>query len=202
MKLDLLVKIFLLITVFFAGGVLLASAAGYGFVSFETIKNVNTFVIWDNARVDGKGLDFANSANPIETGTLNIGTKDIYLKKFIGFGCGTNYAVSQECNTILGDAGGGTFIKAKKTTSGLNISSGTKGVDFVASSLSIANGITVNGGNLYVGSLPAAGVTGSGSVYASDLRADTMTVTNMPGLIFEKDAIFTPQAFLSYDLVK
>ncbi len=203
MKLDLFVKIFLIITVFLASGVLLASAAGYGFVSYETIKNINTFVIWDNVRVDGTGVDFANSGT-VTAGSINIGAKNIYLKKFLGFGCSSNYVASQECNTILGDAGGGTFLRAKKTTSGLNISSGTKGVDFIASSVNIANGITVsNNGNLYVGILPAEGATNSGSVYASDLRANIMTVTNnMPGLIFEKDAIFTPQAFLSFDLLQ
>lgn len=197
MKSDLIVKICLVVATFLAGGALLASAAGYGFISYE---NGNTVMFWDNVKIVGRSLNI-KSTGTSSAGTIIVGG-DIYLKKFIGFGCSTNYQINQDCNTILGDAGGnGAFLKANTINSSLAITiSGTSKTTSITASVLNATTLKVNN-SMFVG-VPEIASAPNGSVYTSTLKTDTIYAANMPGLIFEKDAVFEPKQYLQIDLTQ
>ncbi|MBN1326107.1 hypothetical protein JW977_03985 [Candidatus Falkowbacteria bacterium] len=188
MKPSLTIKICLIIAILLTGGVLIASAAGYGFISYE---NKDTVVFWDNVKIIGKGLTIKGST--VSQGSANV-TGDIYLKRFIGFGCSANYLANQDCNTLLGDGGGnGVFLKATKITSALTITGATK-TSITASVLDV-NKLNISK-SLFVGIEAPEGNIPIGSVFASGLKTNTMTVSYMPGIVFEREAIFEPTGLL------
>jgi|GEM_PF-1775434 len=123
MKLNKLKGICLLVAALLLGGVFIARASGL--VSFEPNADpVKTkIILWDNVRMVAKGLKMSpygvNDLSDVAGGNIDIQSKDLYVRKFMGFNC-ASYPDKINCATAIGDVGGNTFLKID-TLNGQNL---------------------------------------------------------------------------------
>ncbi|MCX6746030.1 MAG: hypothetical protein NTX00_03335 [Candidatus Parcubacteria bacterium] len=168
------------------GGVLIAQA--YGFVSYEvdpTDPTKTKMILWDNARIAGHDLNFP-PATSTTSGSINIGVgerKDLYIRKFIGFGCPDNYPSNPNCIVQFGDTSGNIFMKINQINNikDLHLISERSGLVLLGDPINLGDQasnkyqrvIISDGKNLIATDIAAANLPSTGnSVYADNLRVN------------------------------
>jgi len=205
MKLNKVTIICLAIAGLLTGGVLLAKASG--FVSYEDEK----IILWDNVRVVANGINFSNLSALISPGNINIGSgKDLYIRKFIGFNCPSNYPENVFCAVRVGDVGGHTFLQITNISGqNLTIQSESTGIDFEAATIEMTgqlilkdekNLILTNKGLPHI---PLTTEPFSKSVYVDTLRVNTIKNVDADGLTMPKvklkqGAFFVTNQIITY----
>jgi len=205
MKLNRVTIFCLVIAGLLAGGVLIASAAGY-----VTYEDFNKIILWDNVRLTNKGLNMSNVTGTIAGGYINIGSgKDLYIKKFMAFDCSPNYPTERGCGMTFGDIGGNTFLKIGQIQSlgqPLTLESTYSGISLVGTSVNInAHLYLENNKNLIITDkvVPSA----VNSVFVDNLKVNKIQatiptdkkLTIVPPLKLQQGAILVTFVYIHYD---
>ena len=196
MKINIIVKICLILVVLLASGVLIAKAIG--FVSYEpnaADPSQTQMILWDNLKLTDYGLRMSNlginDLLAVPAGSIDIQAKDLYLRKFMGFGC-SGYPQTVKCATALGNIGGNTFLTIDSISQDTPLTlSADQGIDLTANTTQMEGHLSLtNGKNLIIttaSNLPSA----TSSIYTDNVKTDllgTATTLTLPDLQFDDDS--------------
>lgn len=194
MKLNLIIKICLGVSVFLLVGVFLVQA--HGFISYE---DGNKIIVWDPLRLIGKGLKMSNEGvndlENVEDGILKIEDKDLFIRKFMAFDC-NNYPQVTDCATTIGDIGGNTFLSINKLTGNDLIFNSPGGFSLNEDGDGlIVNGkiFLNNGASLIATNLDYSAIETDNNVITNSLKTDHIQSAgslSLPGLFFTENAVF------------
>ncbi len=201
MKLNRVTIICLVIAGLLTSGVLIAQA--YGFVSFE---NGNRLILWDNTRVVGHDLNFP-AATSTTSGSIYVGAgKDIYIRKFLGFGCPATYPTDANCAIKFGDTSGNIFLQIPQINNltDLHLKSENSGIVILGDPINLGDEgtnrfqrlILLNAKNLVATDLTALPAMGA-SVFADNLLVDDLDQANNAGLNINNLKISTSGYFIT-----
>ncbi|MCX6743170.1 MAG: hypothetical protein NT116_02945 [Candidatus Parcubacteria bacterium] len=207
MKLNKVTIICLAIAGLLTSGVLLAKASG--FVSYEDDKKI---ILWDNVRVVANGINFSDLSALISPGNINIGPgKDLYIRKFIGFNCPSNYPENVFCAVRVGDVGGHTFLQITNISGqNLTIQSESMGIDFEAATIEMTGQLVlndlINRTNLVLTNKPLPKESGTSvpynkSVYVDTLRVNTIKNVDADGLTMPKVKLRQGAFFITNQII-